>query len=184
MCGHYEGGDAEEAVRNLCSEAPPGPGDDAKLCADGWSGPGCLGSWLGSSAQQGPWGRHPHWKAPPGSRETKGLLLHPDMTATRPPSLLNLSLGPCSSVSADPCGPLESEHGGRASQSPLSDLTPLAAFKCEETKPWGRGGGERPRNALLAEWRPEPGACVSQPFLSLDTVPPRVSRAPLPVCSP
>lgn len=42
----------EEAGGNLCSEAPPGPGDDAKLCADGWSGPGCLGSWLGSPAQR------------------------------------------------------------------------------------------------------------------------------------
>ena len=108
VCGRYEGGDGEEAVRNLCSEAPAGPGDDARLCADGCSGPGCLASWSASTSQQGPWCRHPHWKAPPGSQETKGLLLHPDITASRPPSLQNLSLGPCSSISAHPCGPLES----------------------------------------------------------------------------
>ena len=35
MCGRYEGGDGEEA--------PAGPGDDARLCADGCSGPGCRG---------------------------------------------------------------------------------------------------------------------------------------------
>lgn len=41
-----------------------------------------------------------------------------------------------------PVVPWNPEHSGRASQSPLSDLTPLAAFKCEETKP-GEGEGER-----------------------------------------
>ena len=82
-----------------------------------------------------------------------------------------------------PVVPWNPEHSGRASQSPLSDLTPLAAFKCEETKAWGGGGREKPRNRLLAEQRPEPGAHGSLPVLSLDTVLPRVSRAPLPARS-